>query len=38
MIWNDPKVGIEWPIEDPILSEKDQNNPTLEKATLPNLN
>ena len=38
LIWNDPKVGIEWPIEDPILSEKDQNNPTLEKATLPNLN
>ena len=21
--WNDPDVGIEWPIDDPILSEKD---------------
>jgi len=29
LIWNDPKVGIAWPIEDPILSEKDQNNPPL---------
>ena len=35
LIWNDPKVGIEWPIEDPVLSEKDQNCPTLEKAVLP---
>ena len=35
LIWNDPKVGIEWPIEDPVLSEKDQNNPTLEKVVLP---
>ena len=34
-IWNDPKVGIQWPIEDPVLSEKDQNYPTLEKAVLP---
>lgn len=35
LIWNDPKVGIEWPIEDPVLSENDQNHPTLEKAALP---
>jgi len=38
LIWNDPKVGIEWPIEDPVLSEKDQNNPTLEKTVLPDSN
>jgi len=38
LIWNDPKVGIEWPIEDPVLSEKDQNNPTLDKAVLPDSN
>ncbi len=37
LIWNDAKVGIEWPIEDPILSEKDQNNPTLERALLPHM-
>ena len=38
LIWNDPDVGIEWPIEDPVLSEKDQNNPPLEKTVLPDSN
>lgn len=23
--WNDPDVGIEWPVADPILSERDRN-------------
>lgn len=23
--WNDPEIGIKWPIENPILSEKDKN-------------
>ena len=23
--WNDPKVGIEWPIDNPILSSRDKN-------------
>jgi dTDP-4-dehydrorhamnose 3,5-epimerase len=23
--WNDPAIGIQWPIENPILSEKDMN-------------
>lgn len=27
--WNDPDIGVEWGIEHPILSEKDQNNPFL---------
>lgn len=27
--WNDPKVGIDWGIEHPILSEKDENYPLL---------
>lgn len=35
LIWNDPEVGIDWPIEDPILSEKDQHYPGLENAALP---
>jgi len=35
LIWNDPAVGIEWPVEDPILSEKDQNLPNLENALIP---
>ncbi|MBS4432310.1 MULTISPECIES: dTDP-4-dehydrorhamnose 3,5-epimerase [Pectobacterium] len=24
LLWNDPEVGIEWPISDPLLSEKDK--------------
>jgi dTDP-4-dehydrorhamnose 3,5-epimerase len=27
--WNDPDVGVEWPIEDPILSERDRAAPRL---------
>ena len=27
--WNDPEIGIEWPVEEPILSEKDKNAPLL---------
>lgn len=27
--WNDPAIGIEWPIQDPILSEKDRKAQTL---------
>jgi len=27
--WNDPEIGIEWPIEHPILSEKDAALPML---------
>jgi len=29
LIWNDPDVGIDWPIDNPILSEKDRKWPTL---------
>lgn len=28
--WDDPKLGIEWPVTDPIVSGKDQNNRTLD--------
>ncbi|MBU1558990.1 MAG: dTDP-4-dehydrorhamnose 3,5-epimerase [Pseudomonadota bacterium] len=27
--WDDPSIGIDWPIETPILSEKDQNGRLL---------
>jgi dTDP-4-dehydrorhamnose 3,5-epimerase len=29
LAWNDPDVGIEWPIRDPIISDKDRNLPAL---------
>jgi dTDP-4-dehydrorhamnose 3,5-epimerase len=29
LIWNDPEVGIDWPITDPILSARDQRHPGL---------
>jgi len=32
IIWNDPDIGIEWPIENPILSEKDSKLPRLRDA------
>lgn len=36
LLWNDPEVGIEWPITDPILSEKDrQGTPLLALTGLP---
>ena len=30
--WNDPKVGIRWPISNPILSAKDRDLPLLTEA------
>ena len=29
LAWDDPEVGIEWPISDPILSERDRSAPPL---------
>lgn len=31
LAWNDPAVGIQWPIEQPILSGKDQLGKTLQE-------
>ena len=31
LIWNDPDVNIPWPIDNPILSQKDQKWPTLKE-------
>lgn len=33
IIWNDPDIGIAWPIENPVLSEKDSNYPLLKNIT-----
>jgi dTDP-4-dehydrorhamnose 3,5-epimerase len=29
LMWNDPEIGIEWPVRDPILSPRDQQHPLL---------
>lgn len=29
--WNDPHVGIQWPIEQPIISERDQKAPSFQE-------
>ena len=31
ILWNDPEIGIEWPINETILSEKDSKAQTLSK-------
>jgi dTDP-4-dehydrorhamnose 3,5-epimerase len=35
--WDDPEVGIEWPVRDPLVSERDRSAPTLAEVaeTLP---
>lgn len=30
--WNDPEIGVEWGVSDPILSDKDTKNPFLKDA------
>lgn len=32
LLWNDPKLNIEWQTQTPLVSEKDDNNPTLTEA------
>lgn len=31
VLWNDPAIGIEWPVLNPILSKKDEEAQTLEQ-------
>lgn len=35
--WDDPEVGVEWPVAEPLLSERDKTAPRLSEiaATLP---
>ncbi len=32
ILWNDPTIKIDWPIDNPLLSEKDQCLPTIEMS------
>lgn len=32
ILWNDPRLGIPWPIADPVVSERDTRWPLLEDA------
>lgn len=29
IIWNDPAIGIEWPVSEPVLSDKDTKYPSI---------
>ncbi|MFQ5941178.1 MAG: dTDP-4-dehydrorhamnose 3,5-epimerase [Nitrososphaerales archaeon] len=32
IIWNDPELGISWPVERPLISQKDSKQPTFKEA------
>lgn len=34
LAWNDPQIALEWGVENPIVSGRDQNNPRLEQIVL----
>ncbi len=38
ILWNDPDLGIDWPIDEPLLSEKDKDAPRLHEVPLDRLN
>ncbi|MUG68367.1 dTDP-4-dehydrorhamnose 3,5-epimerase [Paenibacillus campinasensis] len=34
ILWNDPAIGIDWPVSNPVLSDKDQRHPLLQDAEM----
>ena len=32
LAWDDPRLGLSWPSREPILSERDRSNPSLEEV------
>ncbi len=35
--WNDPRLAVDWPVADPILSERDRQNPLFPASVLDRL-
>jgi dTDP-4-dehydrorhamnose 3,5-epimerase len=35
LLWNDPEIGIDWPVKQPILSDKDAQGKPLQDAFIP---
>ena len=35
IVWNDPDIGIPWPVENPILSDKDRVGPAFKDFVSP---
>jgi dTDP-4-dehydrorhamnose 3,5-epimerase len=33
ILWSDPDIGIQWPVKNPIISDKDQKNPLLKELS-----
>jgi dTDP-4-dehydrorhamnose 3,5-epimerase len=33
IVWNDPAIGITWPVDTPLLSDRDRRHPTLAAQT-----
>ncbi len=34
ILWNDPEIGVDWPLDNPVLSDKDKVNPVLRKVII----
>lgn len=37
VLWNDPDIGIDWQLDNPIVSEKDAQSPRLADAPVPGM-
>ena len=29
--WDDPAIGVQWPVDEPLVSDRDRANPRLEE-------
>ncbi|MFA5793900.1 MAG: dTDP-4-dehydrorhamnose 3,5-epimerase family protein [Candidatus Brocadiia bacterium] len=34
IIWNDPDIAIAWPVQNPLVSDKDKKHPRLKSADI----